>query len=118
MAQQEQAHVCGTERQRQTDEGEEDPQETHGHSLPAHGGAAAVIGRGGGGDRSESGLNDALRTNTVGTDGHSMSAGKKDFSIFKERKKIYCSSMYILFSALSYQNVGTVAKTNDFCAKM
>lgn len=92
MAQQEQAHVRGTERQRQTDEGEEDPPEKHGHALPAHGGAAAVIGRGGGYrttlDRSESGLNDALRRNTVGTDGLG-SRLDKDFSIFKNKEIRY-----------------------------
>lgn len=36
VAQQEEAHVRGAQRQRQTDEGEENPPEKHGHALPAH----------------------------------------------------------------------------------
>lgn len=44
MAQQEEAHVCGTERQRQANEGEENPKEKHSHSLPAHCGTTTMIG--------------------------------------------------------------------------
>lgn len=43
VAQQEEAHVCGTERQRQANEGEEDTEEKHSHSLPAHCGTTTVI---------------------------------------------------------------------------
>lgn len=44
VAQQEEAHVCGTERQRQANEGEENPKEKHCHSLPAHCGTTTMIG--------------------------------------------------------------------------
>lgn len=44
MAQQEEVHVCGTERQRQANEGEEDTEEKHSHSLPAHCGTTTMIG--------------------------------------------------------------------------
>lgn len=54
-------------------------------------------------DRSESGLNDALRRETVETYGHVESAGQKTFLFLKQRIKIYCYTMYILFSVLSYQ---------------
>lgn len=44
VAQQEEAHVCGTERQWQANEGEEDTEEKHSHSLPAHCGTTTMIG--------------------------------------------------------------------------
>lgn len=44
VAQQEEAHVRGTECQRQTDEGEENPPEKHGHALPAHGRTTPMTG--------------------------------------------------------------------------
>lgn len=44
VAQQEEAHVCGTQCQWQTNEREEDAQEKYSHSLPAHCGPAAMIG--------------------------------------------------------------------------
>lgn len=44
VAQQEEAHVCGTERQRKANEGEEDTEEKHSHSLPAHCGTTTMIG--------------------------------------------------------------------------
>lgn len=43
VAKQEEAHVCGTERQRKANEGEENPQEKHSHSLPAHCGTTTMI---------------------------------------------------------------------------
>ncbi|CAF99321.1 unnamed protein product, partial [Tetraodon nigroviridis] len=42
VAQQEEAHVRGAERQRKTDEGEENPPEKHGHTLSAHRGATPM----------------------------------------------------------------------------
>lgn len=46
MAQQEEeAHVCGTERQRKTNEGKEDTEKKHSNSLPPHCGATTMIGR-------------------------------------------------------------------------
>lgn len=44
VAQQEEAHVCGTECQRQANEGEEDTEEKHSRSLPAHDGTTTIIG--------------------------------------------------------------------------
>lgn len=44
VAQQEEAHVRGTEHQREADEGEENPKEKHSHSLPAHCGTATMMG--------------------------------------------------------------------------
>lgn len=36
VEEQEEAHVCGSERQRQANEGQEDAEKKHGHTLPAH----------------------------------------------------------------------------------
>lgn len=49
-----------------------------------------------------------------------LSLLEKDISIFKERNKIYCYTMYILFSVLSYQVHWHSRKyeRNDFCAKI
>lgn len=43
--QSQQAHVCGTEPQGEAVEEKKDKKEKHSHSLPAHGGAATVMGR-------------------------------------------------------------------------
>lgn len=45
VALQEEAHVCGTERQWKTNEGEKDTKEKHSHSLPAHCGTTTMMGR-------------------------------------------------------------------------
>ena len=44
MAQQEEAHVCRTECQWKANEGKKDAEEKYNHALPAHYGAATMIG--------------------------------------------------------------------------
>jgi len=102
MAKQEEAHVCGTERQWEANEGKEDAQEKHSHSLPPHSGATKITGHishrralnTAGAfygvtvmatwDRSETDLYDALRRKRKKIYRH-LITDDRDISIFKER---------------------------------